>query len=287
MVGTRSDVSISRDASGKCKKGRRRLEETPEKPPAIERRRKSRLAGGGTNSNDSSPSVLENLILVANRTRTRTGETNCDNRMNNNADDEDVSPRGRMGHETSREDRIDDNVSDDDLLQQETTDPETNNRCENRMNNIAKELPRGMVHHETSDTDELRRGTMGPETSNRRRDNRMNDSASELRRRMVHRETNYQRANRMSDLGDKEEELRRGMVRRETNRRDNRMNNNVDDEISDSDDSHMFEQGTNVNDYNGVVDRQAAMRRRRQNEQEAGLMLHKKNAKFKTVYKRP
>jgi hypothetical protein len=148
---------------------------------------------------------------------------------------------------------------------------------------VAKELPRGMVCHETSNTDELQRGTMGPETSNPRHDNRMNDSASELRRGMVHRETNYHRANRMSDLGDKEEVLRRGMVRRETNRRDNRMNNNVDDEISDSDDSHMFEQGTNVNDYNGVVDRQAAMSRRRQNEQEAGLMLHKKNAKSKYV----
>jgi hypothetical protein len=54
--------------------------------------------------------------------------------MNNNADNKDVLPRGRMGHETSRENRIDDNVSNNDLLRQETTDPETNNRCDNRMN---------------------------------------------------------------------------------------------------------------------------------------------------------
>jgi hypothetical protein len=218
MVGTRSDVSKSQDASGKCKKGCRNLEEMPEKPPAIERRQKSRLAGGGTNSKDSSPSVLENLIEVANGRRT-TGETNRDNRTNNNADDKDVSPRGRMGRESKRENRMDDDVSNNDVLRRETTNPETNNRRDNRMNDSAKELPRGMVlRHETSDTDKLQRGTMGPETSkprhdNRGRDNRMNDSASELLKGMVRRETNYHCANRMSDLGDKEEVLRRGMVR--------------------------------------------------------------------------
>jgi hypothetical protein len=73
MVGTRSDVSKSRDASGKCKKGRRHLEETPEKPPAIERRRKSRLAGGGTNSNDLSPSVLENLNISCKQEKNKNG----------------------------------------------------------------------------------------------------------------------------------------------------------------------------------------------------------------------
>jgi hypothetical protein len=34
--------------------------------------------------------------------------------MNNNADNKDVLPRGRMGHETSRENRIDDDVSNND-----------------------------------------------------------------------------------------------------------------------------------------------------------------------------
>ena len=121
MVGTRSDVSKSGDASGKRKKGRRRLEETPEKPPAIERRRKSRLTVGGTTSNDLSPSVLESLSFVANRRRSPTGETNRDNRMNNNADDEDISPRGRTGSQTNRVNRINNEASNNDGLRRRTT----------------------------------------------------------------------------------------------------------------------------------------------------------------------
>ena len=119
----------------------------------------------------------------------------------------------------------------------------------------------------------------------------MNDScANELvPRGTVRRETNnYSRANRMNDtIRDEEEKLPRGtVVGRETNRRENRMNNNVDEESSESDEStNMFERGTPaVNDYNSIVDsRRAAMGGHRRKEQEAGLMLHKKNVKSKYV----
>ena len=297
MVKNRSDGSRS-GAASKKRKGRR-LEETPEKPPAIQQRRKSRLSGGGATSNDSSPSVLENLLLVANRRRA-TGEINNENRMNDNVDDEDILPRGRMDRETNRDYMINSDASDDDVLPRRT-----NRRNNNRMNDDegdADELARGMVSQETNrrgnriDDNGGRTGVprglvLGGRETNIRHENEDGDEEVIPRGSVSCRANNKGQDNRtIENEGDDEVVLRRRgrTVSRETNRWDNRMNSNVDDGSSDGDDSNVFEQGIipATSARATIVDRQSAMGGRRQNVQEIDLMLHKKTAKSKYVVDR-